>query len=115
MRRKGVPVLAGGVPRPVVVRKAPVLSEARFQAQVVKLAKLRGWVAFHVYSSRRCLPGWPDLILLRPPVALAWELKTVRGRVTPEQTAMLALLGACGFDARVIRPSAWDEIERVLS
>ena len=110
---------AGVVRRAAPVKRsatlAPVLSEKRFQSQVEKVAALKGWVTFHVYSSRRCLPGWPDLILLRPPIALAWELKTATGRVTPEQTAMLALLAACGFDARVVRPKDWDDVMKVLA
>lgn len=92
----------------------PVVTEKEFQAQVVELARWCGWWVFHPYDSRRSTPGWPDLTLMRPPRCLFVECKTDRGRVTVEQTAVMAHMAACGLDARLWRPADWDEIEQTL-
>jgi hypothetical protein len=92
------------------------LSEARFQGQVIALAKLRGWAVFHPYDSRRSTSGWPDLALLRPPVLWLVELKTDNGRLTAPQEQWLEALGRCdGVRVAVWRPRDWDEIARVLT
>lgn len=50
--------------------------------------------------------GWPDLIIVGQRLIIR-ELKSERGRVDPEQTAWLALLGRAGVDAAVWRPAQW--------
>lgn len=90
-------------------------SEAGFQAAVVELAELTGWRTFHPHDSRRSNPGWPDLVLARPPVTIVAELKTEQGRVSVEQTEWLDALNACGIRAVVWRPEDWPAIERLLS
>ena len=96
--------------RAVVTRS---ISEAAFQAQVVQTAELFGWSTFHVHDMRRSVPGWPDLVLVRERV-LFRELKTDRGRVTPEQQYWLDRLTAAGQDAGLWRPSDWETIVEVL-
>lgn len=93
----------------------PPLTEGAFQAQVLQLARLYGWHAYHPYDSRRSAKGWPDLALVRPPRLVLVELKTERGRVTPDQQAVLGLLASCpGVETYLFRPRDWEEIEEVL-
>ncbi len=75
------------------------VTEKVFQQQVVTLAKWCGWWVHHPFDSRRSSAGWPDLVLLRPPVALFVEVKTDHGRISDEQAAVLRALAACGLDA----------------
>ncbi len=44
------------------------LYEKPFQAQVVELARLSGWLTYHTHDSRRSQSGFPDLVLVRAPV-----------------------------------------------
>lgn len=80
-------------------------SEAGFQQQVEYLAQLHGWRIFHAPDNRpvatrsgrtvkqRVRPGFPDLVLLRPPDLIFAELKTDKGRVAPAQREWLKELG----------------------
>ena len=91
------------------------MSEKAFMRNVTQLAKLYGWLVFHPYYSRKSTPGWPDLVLIKPPVALFVELKSWSGRTTPQQKQWLAALTACGLDARLWRPGDWEEIKDTLT
>lgn len=90
------------------------LTEKAWQAQVVELSTYYGWRHFHVYDSRRSDPGWPDLVLVRPPEALFVELKTDRGRLTASQRDWQALLEACGFTVAVWRPRDFEDVHTAL-
>lgn len=99
----------------------PPLTEAQFQQRVVDLAKLTGWHCVHYRPAwqagkfRTPLTGdrgAPDLILARRGVVLLAELKTDRGRLSPEQKAWLAALGPYG---RVWRPRDWPAIVAELT
>ena len=90
--------------------------EADFQASVIELAGVLGWLGFHVHNSRGSSPGFPDLTLVRGDRLLFAEVKrSGRHKPTGPQTAWLAALDqAEHVSARVWRPSDWNEIERVL-
>ena len=91
------------------------LSEKHFQQQVLDLARLAGFLVYHTHDSRRSAPGFPDLVLVRPPAVLFAELKSEGGRLRPEQEAWLATLEDCpGVQARLWRPGDWLEIEETL-
>lgn len=89
-------------------------SEAGFMAAVVTAARYLGWRVYHTYDSRRSSSGFPDLVLVKDRV-LYREVKTDRGKVTPEQTAWIEALRVAGVDAGVWRPADWDRIEEELS
>jgi hypothetical protein len=65
---------------------------------------------FHPYDSRRSTPGWPDLVLVRPPEIVIVELKTARGRLRPEQGDWLDALAGCGIETAVVRPADADAL-----
>jgi Holliday junction resolvase len=104
-----------------------VMSERDFERQVLELAKLTGWRAAH-FRPAKTSKGWrtpvsgdgegfPDLVLVRPPVVLFAELKSEGGgKLRPEQAAWLEALGRCGrVEAYLWRPSSWPEIEKTLT
>lgn len=100
---------------PVAVKAAlPPISEKQFQAQVVKLAKLRQWTVWHCVMPKRSAAGLPDLILLRERT-LWFELKSQRGRLRPEQIVFIERLREAGQEVYVLKPSDWDEVERLLA
>jgi hypothetical protein len=73
------------------------------------------WRTFHTRNSKGSDPGWPDLVLIRPPRAVYAELKTTEGKVTPKQRETLEALQACGYETYVWRPCDREEIARVLA
>ena len=89
------------------------LTEKDFLAQVVRLARLLGWLAYHTHDSRRSAAGFPDLVLVRPGRLLFAELK-VRSTLTTDQEAWLAALAAAGAEVFVWTPDQWEQIEEVL-
>lgn len=90
-------------------------SEKSFQQQILQLAHLTGWRSYHTFDSRRSAPGFPDLVLVRPPRLLFVELKSERGRLRPEQRVWLEDLALCdSVHARLWRPGDWTEIEKAL-
>lgn len=98
------------------------MSERAFQAHVRTGLEARGWLVFAIPDMRRTRAGWPDLIAVHPTYApgghaslLAWELKTEKGRVRPDQERVLqALARIDGIDVRVVRPQDWAWISRVM-
>jgi hypothetical protein len=117
---------------------APRLSEARFQRQVVELAELLGWHAWHDAATnqratcRACraplacaqcgtlvpvvrnAAGLLDLILIRRPRVIWAELKSDRGKLTDAQIGTIAELRSSGQECYVWRPSDFVKIERIL-
>lgn len=79
------------------------------------LARLLGWRCYHPWLSARSTPGFPDLVLVRPPRILFVELKTERGKVTPAQQAWLDALAACpGCEVDLWRPRDLDAAAATL-
>lgn len=97
------------------------MSEADFQTRVVDYARLRGWMLVHYRPARTKTgvrtplqgdKGCPDLILARHGRVLLIELKSDKGRVSPEQKTWLAHLGQHG---RLYRPADWPELQELLA
>lgn len=89
-------------------------NEAEFQASVVDLARTFGWWTYHVLRSKGSEPGFPDLLLLRPPRRIGAELKLEGGHLTADQVFVLELMAECGIEAYAWWPSSWDHLEEVL-
>jgi hypothetical protein len=100
-------------------------SEADFQAAVIDTARLLGYRVAH-FAPARTKHGWrtparadgkgfPDCVLVGRGRTLFVELKTDSGKLSDDQKAWMAALGANGAEAYVFRPSMWDEIAEVLA
>lgn len=100
------------------------ISEAAFQAQVIHLAKLRGWRVAHFRPAQNSRGEWrtavagdgagfPDLVLTRDRVIFA-ELKSETGRTSYAQDAWLSALQAAGAETYIWRPRHWADVERIL-
>lgn len=89
--------------------------EKIFQLEVVRLAKLTKWWVYHTYDSRRSEPGFPDLVMIKPPRVIIAELKSEKGKVTPAQERCLSLFRLCpGVETYLWRPSDMDVIIKIL-
>ena len=81
-------------------------SERNLQARILEAARALRWLPFHVFDSRRSQPGFPDLVLVRPPRLIFAELKSAKGRITAEQQQWLDLLSQIpGVEIFVWRPA----------
>ncbi len=116
--------------QPAQVSRLPRLTEARFMAQVVELARLNQWTVWHDAATNaprvcyvchaptrgpRNTAGLPDLLLVRASQLIWAELKAQDGATSAEQRQWIAALRAAGQTVFVWRPSDFDEIERVLA
>jgi hypothetical protein len=107
------------------------MTETAFQQQVIDLARLYQWMAYHTFDSRRSTAGFPDLVLVRAPEIIIAELKAEKGTLSPAQREWIAALGLVEeaiaqrtpehlirdrlFEVNVWRPSDFDAINRRLS
>lgn len=102
------------------------MSEAQWQKRVTDYAAWKGWAWIHVRPARKkddewrtpvsgpLGKGWPDLLLVRRDRVVALELKSDRGKPSPEQERVLAVLSGA-VQAMVARPRDWDHIQEVLA
>ena len=90
------------------------VDEATWQAQVRRWAERARWYVYHTYDSRRSDSGFPDLFMVRNGRAIAAELKTTVGRLSPAQNSWLVRLRECGIETYVWRPNMENEVKRVL-
>ncbi len=120
------------MPEPVTRAALDLLiTEANFQLQVISVAHYTGWLVAHfrgvriqrangsVYYQTPVQAdgaGFPDLVLVneRKKRTIFAELKSEKGRVTPDEQAWLDALRAAGQAVFVWRPSQFDEICRIL-
>lgn len=102
-------------------------TEKELDAAIAQLCGLLRIERFHVYDSRRSMPGFPDLVLWRPDCADRWngcrashlmfrELKSANGRCSREQLAVMRGLANAGQNVAIWRPEDWrsGRIEREL-
>lgn len=80
------------------------MAEADLQSRVERLARELGWLIYHTHDSRRSQAGFPDLVLVRRGRLVWRELKTMKGKVTPEQQEWLDALTVANADVGVWRP-----------
>lgn len=104
----------------------PNVTEASFQSAVIDLARRTGWKVMHTRpalnrSGRWSTPlqgdsGFPDLVLAHASRGVLFvELKTNRGRVSPEQSEWLNTLTDAGATAVVWRPCDWRPLSEFLA
>ena len=101
------------------------LTEAQFTAQVIQYAQLMGWRVAH-FRPAMTAKGWrtavqgdgagfPDLVLVRGPVLLFWELKVKPNTASASQVAWIDALHGAGQWAKVLYPEHWDLIQETLA
>lgn len=72
-----------------------------------------GWVTA---TQGNAAAGEPDILAIRVPRVLWLELKTDKGRVSPEQEDWLARLKDSGQEAHLIRlPREWDRLMELIA
>ena len=94
-------------------------SEDELKEWVLGEAQRGGWLFVH-FRPARTDRGWrtamegdkgfPDLVLARGGVVILAELKSEKGRVSPDQEYWIKAAGA-----QVWRPSDWPKIQKVLA
>lgn len=89
-------------------------SEKAWQAVVVDLACVHGWVAVHFRQMVGNPAGYPDLMLFRGEEVILAELKTETGRVSRRQQEWIDKLAAVGTTVHVWRPSEWSIVVEML-
>lgn len=83
---------------------ADSMSEAELQAHVMDMCRVLNLLVYHTHDSRRSPAGFPDLIITGRRV-IARELKSAKGKTTPDQDRWLSALRYGGMDADVWRPA----------
>lgn len=103
------------------------MTEAEFQAQVIDIARFRGWKIMHqrpaMGRNGRWITavtgdaGFPDLVLARAVHGdlIFAELKKEGGRISPLQASWIRTLASTGVEAYIWFPSDITEIISRLS
>lgn len=91
----------------------PKLTERQWQAAIVATARQFNWSVYHTAFSIKSSPGFPDLVLVRPPRIIFAELKTATGRLTHHQQSWLDLLGACESVETYLWRAGEDDLETI--
>lgn len=100
------------------------MNETEWQQSVIELAQAYGWRVAH-FRAAKTERGWrtpvqadgagfPDLVLVRPPELLFAELKSDKGRLSPDQVQWLSDLALCGIVAEMWRPRDFDAVHERL-
>ena len=80
------------------------MTEQQLQGAVIDMCKLFGIAWYHPYFSRRSVPGWPDMAICGTRRFITRELKTAKGKTTPEQERWGRMLREAGISWDVWRP-----------
>lgn len=101
-----------------------MISEEEFLGQIIELAHLYQWRVHHVRPAwtnkgwRTPIQGdvgFPDLVLARSPRVIIAEVKSEKGRLTPEEREWLTEVDTCvGVESYLWRPRMWDDIVGIL-
>jgi hypothetical protein len=94
---------------------AEVVSESQWQKDVRKTAHSYGWRSYYTPYSLGASPGWPDLVLVKPPRVVFTELKVRTGKLRPAQEETRDLLERCEVvEYHLWRPADEAEVLEVL-
>ncbi len=93
-----------------------IISEKDFEGQIRDLAKMFQWKYYHTWRSIHSPAGFPDCVMVRGNRLIFAELKSEKGKLSPEQERWLEDLGATGrCEVYLWRPSDIEEIMKCLS
>ena len=100
-------------------------TEAEFQQAVIELARTLGYAVAHFRPAKTSKgwrtpvaadgKGWPDLAIVGRGRIIYAELKSARGKLSPEQQEWLDRLERAGGESYVWRPEDFDQIVSVLT
>ena len=101
------------------------MTEAQLQQQIIQLAKLYSWRVAH-FRPAMTAKGWrtpvsadgqgfPDLVLVKRCRLIFAEVKSDKGRVSPEQQEWLDALRKTKNEVYLWKPKDWPEIQGVLT
>lgn len=90
-------------------------SERDWQKIVCRWAREFGWAVYHTKLSWGSQPGFPDLVLCRPPILMFVELKSDKGKVRAEQQEWIDRIQACGLPALIWRPADEKTVLEILA
>lgn len=103
-----------------------ILTEAQFQQQIIELARLYGWRIAHFRPAwsrdgQRCMTavaadgaGWPDLTLVKGTRLIFAEIKSDKGRISPDQKGWLDALKKVA-EVYCWYPKDWEQIQEILT
>lgn len=83
------------------------MTERELQDAIIELARIRGWLVYHPFDSRKSEPGFPDLTMVRGDRLVFAELKSAKGRVSPAQRVWLERLEQTPAEVHVWYPHDW--------
>ena len=90
------------------------MTEKAFQSDVMRVAKMLGWLCYHTFDSRRSASGFPDLVLVRERV-LFRELKVGKNKLSQSQELWRDSIMDAGGDWAEWRETDLDDIVADLS
>lgn len=103
------------------------MTEAQFQQQIIDLAHLYGWRVAHFRPAwskdgQRCMTavqadgaGWPDLTLVKGSRLIFAEIKSDKGRISPDQQGWLDALQKTRAEVYLWRPDDWPQVQEILT
>jgi hypothetical protein len=90
----------------------PGITERQLLDAVVAYARLRDWLAYHTFDSRRSEAGFPDVVLVRGGRLVFVELKVAGRRPRVEQQRYLERLRGVELEAAgAVAVHVWTEAE----
>jgi len=103
------------------------MTEAQFMQQIIDLSRLYGWRVAHfrpamTRSGRWATPvqadgaGFPDLCMVKRARLIFAEIKSDKGKLSPEQETWITELTNCmRCEVYIWKPENWEEIVEVLT
>ena len=91
-------------------------TEKDFRQQVIDLARILGYKTYFSWTSIHSPRGFPDLVLANPEQkrVIFAELKSDKGKITPQQEEWLGILKDCGQTVYIWRPGDIEAIAEIL-
>lgn len=91
-------------------------SERGFQAALLEMAMLYGFMAYHTWQSTHSAKGFPDLVFAKDGRVIFAELKSEAGTLTVEQSKWLEVLRSVpGVEVYLWRPADFGVIHAILA
>ena len=100
------------------------ISESVFTTQIIQMARVFGWRCAHFRPAMTKRGRWvtamsgdigfPDLVLVRPPRMIFAELKSAKGKLTPDQVLWLEAIRQSDIEQYEWRPKDIANIETIL-